>query len=347
MAKKKQFISDYSAKRIGDLIEEVLNNAEKLKWQKPWVNVGMMDTPCRNIDRPDPYQGVNEGLLSLVMSVKNYRTPLFLTGDKARDMGLSIKKQADGKREEAWPVFKWLHLIYDKDRNRITYEQYCDLDEEEQQQCRERWSLRGYLVYNIDQTTMKEDLPKTYEKFVALYPDTTDGMKAEEDAQDEALDYILNTPGVWRCPIHHQLGDRACYSYSSDFSIESIRLPMRDQFKTVSAYYGTALHEMAHSTKGDPKMRRDYGGKSFGTEGYALEELVAEFTAAFVGCDRGHTKTIDKEHIAYVQSWRKAIKKKDIVSTIVDDLMRATNYEIRILRETDEMLAKQTTKIAA
>ncbi len=342
--KKKQFISDYSAKRIGDLIEEVLNNAEKVRWQKPWLDVASVETPCRNIDRPDPYQGVNAGLLQLVMSVKGYRTPLFVTGDKARDMGLSIKKQDNGDREEAWPVFKWLHLIYDKDGNRITYEQYCDLDEEEQQQCRERWSLRGYLVYNIDQTTMKEDLPNTYAKFLALYPEEKEvrTMKAEEDTVDEALDYVLSTEGAWRCPIHHSISHKAYYSPAED----GIHLPMREQFKTNSAYYGVALHEMAHSTKGEKNMKRDYGSKGFGSEGYALEELVAEFTSAFVGLDRGHTKTIDQEHIAYVQSWRKAIKKHDVVSTIVDDLMKAVNYEIRILRETDTMLAAPSAEAA-
>ena len=346
MAKKKQLLSEYSAKRIGDLIEQVLNQAEVSNWEKPWLSIASIGQPCRNIDRPDPYQGVNAGLLAMAVSVNGYRTPLFLTGDKARDMGLSIKKKEDGKKDESWPVLKWLHLIYDKDRNRISYEDYENLGEDEQSACHHRWVMRVYFVYNIDQTTMKEDLPKTYEKLLALYPDEVDEHKPEEDCVDEALDYILTTDGAWRCPIRHG-GDRACYSYNADYTMESITLPERKQFKSISGYYGTAMHEMAHSTKGDPKMRRDYGRKKWGDEGYALEELVAELTAAFVGCDRGHTKTIDQKHVAYVHSWKKAIKNHDIVSTIVDDIMRATTYEIRILRETDEMLARQTTKNAA
>lgn len=348
MAKKqKQFISEYSAKRIGDLIESVLNQAEESKWEKPWLTMGAIGTPCRNIDRPDPYRGVNAGLLGMAVSVCGYRTPLFLTGEKARDMGLSIKKNDKGEKELSWPVLKWLHLIYDKDRNRITYEDYEALTEEEQNECKHRFTLRVYFVYNIDQTTMEDDLPKTWEKLLALYPEPTEEMQPEADAIDGALDYILSTDGAWRCPIKHEMGDRACYSYSADFSHESITLPMRKQFKTLSSYYGTALHEMAHSTKGEPNMRRDYGRKKWGDEGYALEELVAELTAAFVGCDRGHTKTIDQEHVAYVQSWKKAIKNHDIVSTIVDDLMRSVNYEIRILRETDEMLANVPVRVAA
>lgn len=344
---KKKFISDYSAKRIGELISKVLEKGEAAKWKKPWISAGNSAIPCRNIDRPDPYQGMNAGLLQLVVSVNGYRTPLFLTGDKAREMGISIRKDENGKREEAWPVFKWIQFIYDKENNRITYEEWQDLPTDEQEQCRQRWALRCYLVYNIDQTTLKDDLPKTYNKLLALYPEKVDVMKPEEDCKDDALDYILNTKGAWRCPIVHSVSNKAYYQHSADYTTESIHLPKREQFTSVSAYYGTVLHEMAHSTKGEPSMRRDYGRKRWGDEGYALEELVAEFTAAFVCCDRGHTKTIDPQHVAYVQSWRKAITKHDVVSTIVDDLMRSVNYEIRCLREVDEQLANKPMLRAA
>lgn len=341
MANKKQFISDYSAQRIGELIESVLNQGESSKWEKPWISSVSSHWICRNIDRPAPYQGVNAGLLSLAVSVNNYRTPLFLTLEKAREMGLSIKINSDGKREQSWPVFKWIQLIFDKQGTKISYDEYQELDEEEKEKCRTHYILRTYFVYNLDQTTIQQDLPKTWEKFVSLYPDMSEQMQPDKDAEDKALDYILSTKGAWRCPITHEVGDQACYSYSADYKIEKIILPKREQFKTVSGYYGTALHEMAHSTKGESSMRRDYGRKKWGDEGYALEELVAEFVAAFVCCDRGHTKTIDKEHISYVQSWRNHIKKRDVVSTIVDDLMRAVNYEMRCLRQVDLMLASQ------
>lgn len=335
-------ISEYGAKRMGALIEEILNKAEVGHWEKPWISRGVVGLPCRNIDRPEPYQGVNAGLLSLVMSIKEYRTPLFLTGDKAKDMGLSIRRDENGKREESWVVFKWLHFIQDSNKNRLTQEQFDSLPESEQDACEQWWSLRSYFVYNIDQTTMKEDLPKTYDKFLSLYPDNTEGLSPTEDAHDASLDYVLTTKGAWRCPIVHCLGDQACYRSSYNYKIELIKLPERKQFKTISSYYGTALHEMAHSTKGDPKMRRDYGRKKWGDEGYALEELVAELTAAFVCCERGHTKTIDTEHIAYVQGWRKAIKKHDVVETILDDLMRCVNYEISVLNAVDEKLSLST-----
>lgn len=335
-------ISKFGAERIAALIEKVLTQAEAGSWKKPWVSRAAAYFPCRNIERPQPYQGVNAGLLSLVMSVNGYRTPLFITGDKARDLGLSIKKDSNGRKEECWPVFKWLHFIYDKDGNKLNQAQFEELSLKEQGECTQWWSLRLYFVYNIDQTTMQEDLPSTYEKFCSLYPRHTEQLTPEEDAEDPSLDYLLNTQGAWRCPILHQVGNQAFYQHSYDYKIELIQLPKREQFKTISSYYGTALHEMAHSTKGEPNMRRNYGRKKKYDEGYALEELVAEFTAAFVCCERGHTKTIDSEHVAYVQMWRKAIKKHDVVTTILDDLIRCVNYTLKVLNAVDEKLSSST-----
>lgn len=160
---KKNFISDYTADRFADIINQVLNKAEKGRWQKPWFTPAFGGAPARNIDRPDPYQGFNASLLSMVTAINGYRTPLFLTGDKARELGLKIRTiEQDGKtmKEQAYPVMKWLLRIIDKEGNRLTEEQYEQLTKEEKEQCRSYWHLRCYFVFNIDQTTMKEDLPK-------------------------------------------------------------------------------------------------------------------------------------------------------------------------------------------
>lgn len=348
MAKKnkKSFISDYSAKRYGEIITQILNTAEKAEWKKPWIPE-YRGIPCRNIDRPAPYEGINAGLLDFVVSVFGYKTPFFMTMDRAKDLGLTIKMKENEEthkmeREAPYPVWKWF-IRKMLDGKRITDTEYAELTEEDQERVVRYWSLRIYFVYNLDQTSMAEDLPKTYEKFLALC--TPDKMQApKKDAKDEALDYILNTEGAWRCPISFDGGDRAYYTPGRD----SIHLPKVKQFRTLSGFYGTALHEMAHSTMGDLKRNYDKHGFGFGSEGYALEELVAEFTAAFVCHDRGITKTIDPEHIAYVKSWRKAISKgADVIAIIVDDLMKCVRYEMKRLEEADQIVANVPVAIAA
>jgi antirestriction protein ArdC len=89
-------------------------------------------------------------------------------------------------------------------------------------------------------------------------------------------------------------------------------------------FYAAAIHEMAHSTA--KECHRSTGGL-FGTETYALEEFVAELTSACVCSMLGIGKLLDENHIAYVQSWRKALREqKDVIPQVIDAVQSATNY---------------------
>jgi antirestriction protein ArdC len=69
--------------------------------------------------------------------------------------------------------------------------------------------------------------------------------------------------------VVHQ-GFQAYYVPSRD----QIYLPERRAFETAQGYYSTALHELVHWTAHPSRLHRDLG-KRFGTESYAMEELVA------------------------------------------------------------------------
>ena len=47
--------------------------------------------------------------------------------------------------------------------------------------------------------------------------------------------------------------------------------------------------ETTHWTAHESRLARDFGAKRFGSEGYAIEELVAELGAAFLCADLGLT----------------------------------------------------------
>lgn len=49
--------------------------------------------------------------------------------------------------------------------------------------------------------------------------------------------------------IHYKAGDRAFYSPGND----SIILPLKEQFKSQTAYYDTVLHELGHWTCNPPQ----------------------------------------------------------------------------------------------
>jgi hypothetical protein len=50
------------------------------------------------------------------------------------------------------------------------------------------------------------------------------------------------------------------------------------------------------------------GRKRWGDEGYAMEELVAEFGSAFISANLDLTPELRNDHAAYIASWLKVLK---------------------------------------
>jgi antirestriction protein ArdC len=99
-------------------------------------------------------------------------------------------------------------------------------------------------------------------------------------------------------------GDRAFYSVPGDY----IGLPHPEQFvatETSSAtecFYSVHLHELVHWTGAARRLARVLRGR-FGDDAYAMEELVAEFGAAFLCADLQIANEPRLDHACYVSSW--------------------------------------------
>lgn len=63
-----------------------------------------------------------------------------------------------------------------------------------------------------------------------------------------------------------------------------------------------------HWTKHDSRLQRDFGRKTFGDEGYAREELVAELGSAFLCADLELTPEVRDDHASYIASWIEVLK---------------------------------------
>ena len=68
-------------------------------------------------------------------------------------------------------------------------------------------------------------------------------------------------------------------------STDSIMLPLLVTCRGADSYCATLAHETTHWTAHESRLARDLGTKRFGSEGYAIDELVAELGAAFLGAD--------------------------------------------------------------
>ena len=162
--------------------------------------------------------------------------------------------------------------------------------------------LRYYNVFHIDQCegiTAKHTMETAF----------PDGAEPLEAAQEIIYDY-LSREGV---KLTHTEGDRAFYRPSTD----EVVLPLRKQFMSTAEYYGTAFHEILHSTGHSKRLNRLSKPSFFGTEDYSKEELVAEIGAATLINHVGlETSTSLRNNAAYIQNWLKVLKddKRFIVS---------------------------------
>ena len=94
-------------------------------------------------------------------------------------------------------------------------------------------------------------------------------------------------------------------------------LPLVDQFRNTAEYYGTAFHELTHSTGHESRLNRLHTVAAFGSEDYSKEELIAEIGAAALVNHAGlETADSFKNNAAYIQNWLQALRndKRFIVS---------------------------------
>ena len=68
------------------------------------------------------------------------------------------------------------------------------------------------------------------------------------------------------------------------------------------------IRESAFWTAHESRLARDFGTKRFGSEGYPIEELVAELGAAFLYADLDLTLEPREDHAAYIANWLDVLK---------------------------------------
>jgi antirestriction protein ArdC len=106
------------------------------------------------------------------------------------------------------------------------------------------------------------------------------------------------------------LGIPVTYGAGSAFyriTEDRVFMPNFSSFVDPHAFYSTLYHEAGHATGARNRLDRQFD-KRFSKHAVALEEIVAELTAAFVLADLGISYHPREDHAAYVSSWLKALK---------------------------------------
>lgn len=320
---------DKALDRFADMMIEKIKDFQD-DWHKPWFSEH--SEPACNI-HGRLYNNMNQFMLCLMNDIKGYELNVWVTslrlnqeynqdgkGGKAKDKdGNELPYVHILKGEKMFPVFYTAMTVVDDNGNKIKYDDYKLMSDEQRKGYKVFPKMLTYNVINVCQTNLKEVRPDAWAKLVEKYGDNTE-MKVNTDTFTfEPIDDIVENQ-TWLCPINLSDDDEAYYSINKD----AITFPTKERFEDSEYFYSNLLHEMAHSTGAEKRLNR-LKPTSFDSKEYATEELVAEMTAAVVCNNHGMVKHIKEDSVAYLKSWLSSLKKDPkYIKTLLCDVKRAS-----------------------
>lgn len=250
---------------------------DRIPWRSRWSN-----SLNRNGYTNMVYSGVNQLLLSLVGSDRQYKDSRWYTYLQVKKMGYKLKN-AHGK---GVPVEFW--MVYDtEEKKTITFQEYEEILNTNSIE-KDRYKVRCHTtcVFN---GSLVEGLPES-----------DINIKMQHVRIHDFISNAIKNLNV----KYSEHGDKAYYSLKRD----EIVLPSREKFVDEYSYYATQLHELCHSTMHKKRLAR--GGNNRDKSDYAREELIAEISSSFLM----QKLNIDVKsqhfdnHKAYIQSWIKILE---------------------------------------
>jgi len=237
-------------------------------YRMPWRTSGGFPHSPVNAVTKRPYRGINILVLWATAQEKGYKTGTWATYKQWTELGGQVRKGEKSANVVFWKFF---------DR-----EEKAGRDEE--RSSKRIPMARDYWVFNSDQV---------------------DGYRKVEEIPFSKEERIEQADGFFRSLEVKILdgGNRAFYQPADD----TVFMPPFGAFKEALFYYSVLSHETTHWSGAKHRLNRDMEHR-FGTEGYAMEELVAELGAAFLCSELGLPSDPRADHAPYISSWLKALK---------------------------------------
>jgi antirestriction protein ArdC len=258
------------------------------QWQMPWHRGSGNRHPV-NIASGHNYRGVNVLALWVEAQVNGYSSHLWGTYRQWTDKGAAVRK---GQKASYVVFYKQIEVSAEDDNETDS---------------KRRLFARATPVFNAEQL----------DGFAEAAPSTpVDEL--------QSVDRFIASTGA---KIIHG-GGRACFVPKLD----EIYMPERASFTgsatstATEAYYSTVLHELTHWTAPADRCNRDLSGR-FGSDAYAMEELVAELGAAFLSGELGITLEPRTDHAQYLAHWLNVLKAdKRAIFTAASKASEASAY---------------------
>ena len=235
-------------------------------WRKPWKSLFDGTVP-HNASTGRAYNGVN--FLNLSWASRKWGATGWVTYKQATALGGKVpsSKADNGGCEYVWFMSRTTYKDKETGDEKLGFINKC------------------FPVWNVNQIEWAEGT-KPYKEYTPPVSGT-----GAVNVLAESLDVDL-----------HYGGDTACFIPSLD----QVRMPSADAFKTAEDHDATLAHELIHWTGHSSRLNRKILN-SKGGEAYAFEELVAELGAAFAGALLGIPYE-GLQHEKYIAGWLKALK---------------------------------------
>lgn len=274
--------------RVTDsIIAAIEAGASGKDWRMPWHVDASASFSPASIHGLKPYRGINTLVLWSAAQRHGYDSALWGTYDAWQSIGGQVRKGSKGELVCYWGS-------------------YVKGDEADEEGKRTGLFCKGYTVFNL--TQVDGNLGKLR-------------AKTELTPKWQRIEAAEEWFGRTGANIRHG-GNRAYYTSGDDY----VQMPKREQFDEADAYYSTLAHECGHWTGHKSRLAREFG-KRFGDQAYAVEELVAELTAAYTMANLKFANEPRQDHAQYLDSWLKILKAdKRALFTAASAAQKAADY---------------------
>ena len=242
-------------------------------------------------------------LLDLYSSMRSQDDPFWAGSGQARKIGLYPKKGCKSARI----LRPQLNQYEKKDENGVIVK-----DEQGNVEFDVWTSFKIEAIFNVSDLVAKDS--EAQNKLDQLLAERR-GTKVVRDLQ-EIIPAAESCCRTWAREVQTTFkGDRAYYNAGGDFIV----MPEREAFEDLPAFYATWLHEAAHSTGHEKRLKRPFGAVKH-CAAYAREELVAELASVLMGSRLGIGCDLPN-HVSYLHHWAKDLKEggpKALLKAITD-----------------------------
>lgn len=314
-------MEDKKEQKLVDSIIEFIETKDMLPWSNGLLNKVINNSQTYGRDNR-PYSGLNILLTWMYIELFNWDSDRFLTFNQISKLGYRVKP---GEKEHivVFPVWVWK----DEDGKVVPYKYRKFKTTEELHDLNYSSTFVGYEcfgVFNLAQTNM----PYEPINFAPEKQKTANNDRIE--ICEQIIDGYLARPQI----IFTDYTVTPCY-YPS---VDEVHIPNIELFSDTASYYGALFHELVHSTGNIERLDRDLKN-SFGSSGYAKEELVAHFGSALLMNYAGfEEKDYIANHSAYLKSWCKKIHEPNFVKNLQKTFPKALKAMNFILGNREEGL---------